>query len=105
MGHRIVQWVLRGGLAIASALLVTGLVLAFATGQRTAEAVSLRDLLAGHTLPDQLIAIGLVILAGTPLLRVLALVAIWAHERDRRFVALGLVVVAILVAAIASGTG
>jgi uncharacterized membrane protein len=104
-GHRIVQWVLRVGLAIAAALMVAGLAIALATDQHAAAAVSLSDLFGPHTLADRLIAFGLALLASTPLVRVLALVAIWVYERDRRFALLGLVVVAILTASIASGHG
>ncbi|HEY1553464.1 MAG TPA: DUF1634 domain-containing protein [Kofleriaceae bacterium] len=105
VGHRIVQWVLRGGLAIAVVLMLAGLAIALVTGQRMAGAVSFADLLAGHSLPDQLIALGLLVLAATPLARVIALVIIWTVQRDRTFALLGLVVVAILAAAIASGYG
>jgi uncharacterized membrane protein len=105
IGHRIVQWVLRGGLALATALMVAGLAIALISGQHEAAAVSLASLFGPHTLADRLIALGLALLAATPLVRVIALVAIWAHERDRTFALLGLVVVAILTTAIATGHG
>lgn len=105
VAHRIVQWVLRAGLALAVTLMLAGLVLALASGQHVAAVVSLGDMFGPHALSDRLIAFGLVLLAGTPLLRVVALVAIWLHERDRRFALLGGIVVAILTVAIATGHG
>jgi uncharacterized membrane protein len=103
--HRVVQWVLRGGLAVACAALVIGLVLALATGDHLAHAVRLHDVLRAEPLSDRLLACGLVVLAFTPVVRVAALVVIWALERDRRFVLVGLAVVIVLAAAILSGRG
>ncbi|MGE5184325.1 MAG: DUF1634 domain-containing protein [Acidobacteriota bacterium] len=103
--HRLVQWVLRGGLALATLLLAVGLVLALASGDHTAVPVRLHDVLSEGATADRLIAIGLVLLAFTPVVRVLSLVVIWAIERDRKFVLVGLAVVAVLAAAIATGHG
>ena len=103
--HRFVQWVLRAGLGVACAALVFGLVLAIVTGERVAQPVRLADLLAASTVADRCLATGLAVLAFTPVVRVLSLVVIWAVERDRRFVVVGLVVVAVLTVAIVSGRG
>ncbi|MEO9184543.1 MAG: DUF1634 domain-containing protein [Kofleriaceae bacterium] len=94
---------LRLGLVGSSALVLTGLILAFATGRYAGHAVPLGALLSDSALADRVIAIGLVILALTPVLRVVALIVIWAVERDRRFVVLGLIVAAILAASLVSG--
>ena len=99
------QWVLRVGLAIAALLMASGLVLALATGEHASAAVRLHALFSDGTFADQLIAGGLLILASTPVIRVVALVAIWVHERDRRFALAGLIVCAILATAILSGRG
>ena len=103
--YRVVQWVLRAGLIVACAALATGLVLALATGEYTAHSVRLAAVLAADTLADRCLACGLVVLAFTPVVRVAALVVIWAIERDRKFVVVGLVVVAVLATAILSGHG
>jgi uncharacterized membrane protein len=104
-GHLYIQWVLRGGLALAVALMMVGVVAALATGERAAGVVDLHALLAQGSVADRLIAVGLALLALTPVVRVLALVLIWLRERDRRFVVFGLIVLAILAFSIASGRG
>ena len=104
-GHLYVQRVLRVGLALSALLLLVGMILAIAAGQTTAGAVHTRSLLSEGTWADRIIALGLVILASTPVIRVLSLVFIWAHERDRKFVVYGSIVLAILLAAIFSGHG
>ncbi len=101
--NRLVQWVLRGGLIAASVLVAAGLAIALASGGESGAAVRLDALGSDASASDRVIAIGLVVLALTPLARVLALIAIWIRERDARFVALGAVVAAILVTSILSG--
>ena len=103
--HRFVQWVLRLGLALACVLIGIGFVMALATGERMAAPVRLHEVLSEGTTADRVIACGLLLLAMTPVIRVLSLVAIWTHERDRRFVIVALVVVVVLGVAIASGRG
>jgi uncharacterized protein len=103
--HKFVQWVLRGGLAIACALIGVGLVIALANGEHMAARVHLHALLSEGTTADRVIACGLLLLAMTPVVRVLSLVVIYALERDRRFVLVSLIVVVVLGAAIASGHG
>jgi uncharacterized membrane protein len=103
--QRFVQWVLRAGLVVACGAFVVGLVLAIATGEHAAEPVRLAKVFAADTLADRCLAIGLVVLAFTPVVRVMSLVVIWAIERDRRFVIVGLVVIAVLAAAMFGGHG
>ena len=103
--HRFVQWVLRGGLAIACVLLAIGLAIALATGQHVAAPIHLHHMFSEGTVADHVIAVGLLLLAMTPVVRVLSLVVIYALERDRRFAIVALVVVAVLAAAILSGHG
>ena len=50
-------------------------------------------------------ALGVLVLAATPLFRVLALVVLWTRERDWRFVVVALLVVATLSMAIVVGHG
>jgi len=103
--HRFVQWVLRGGLAISCALLVVGVAIALATGEYVAVPVRLHHLMSEGTVADRVIGLGLLLLAMTPVVRVLSLVVIYAVERDRKFTVVALVVVAVLAAAILSGHG
>lgn len=103
--RRVVAAVLRTGLALACALMAAGLVVKVANGDRHATAVRLFDVAGVDSLGDRLLAIGIAVLAATPAMRVLALVVLWAREGDRRFVAVALVVVAVLVAATAIGRG
>ena len=99
------QWVLRAGLAISCVLLAVGLVMALVSGEHAAAAIKLHSALSAGTVPDRVIALGLVLLAMTPVVRVLSLVVIWMLERDRKFAMVALVVVVVLAAAIASGHG
>jgi uncharacterized membrane protein len=100
-----VQWVLRLGLALACVLIGVGLVMALAMGERMAAPVHLHEVLSEGTMADRVIASGLLLLAMTPVIRVLSLVGIWTYERDRKFVIVALIVVAVLGVAIASGRG
>ncbi len=99
------QWVLRGGLAIACVLLGIGLAMALATGERVAAPVRLHEVLSEGTTADRVIACGLLLLAMTPVVRVLSLVVIWMLERDKKFALVALVVIVVLGLAIASGRG
>ena len=103
--HRFVAWVLRGGLAIACVLLAIGCAIALATGEHVSAPVRLHHLLSEGTVADRVIAVGLVILAMTPVVRVLSLVVIYALERDRKFAMVAGIVVVVLAAAILSGHG
>ena len=103
--HRFVQWVLRGGLAIACVLIAAGLALALASGEHMARRVHLHSLLSEGTTADRVIAAGLLLLAMTPVVRVLSLVAIYALERDRRFALVSFIVVIVLGTAIITGHG
>jgi uncharacterized membrane protein len=105
VAHRFVQWVLRAGLAIACVLIAIGLVIALASGEHAAAVVRFHHVLSDGTLADRVMACGLVLLAMTPAIRVLSLVAIWIVERDRRFAIVGFVVMIVLGAAILTGHG
>jgi uncharacterized membrane protein len=103
--HRFVQWVLRGGLAISCVMLAIGVSIALATGEHVAAPIRLHHLLSEGTVADRVIGVGLLLLAMTPVVRVLSLVVIYAIERDRKFSLVALVVVVVLAAAILSGHG
>ncbi len=101
--HRYIQWVLRGGLVASTALVAAGLAVALVTGESSGSVVRLGGLVTDSTVADRIIALGLMALAVTPIVRVAALAVIWTARRDRRFVALSLTVAAILAASILSG--
>ena len=92
--HKRVQLVLRGGLLTSVVLMVTGLAIRFARGEDDAPAIGL-----------MLTAFGILVLALTPALRVLALVGVWWRERDYRFVGVALIVVATLITSVLIGKG
>lgn len=104
-GHVYIQWVLRGGLALAVVLLVIGLVLAIAGGEHGRAAVHLGHVFSEGSVGDRFVAVGLALLALTPVVRVLALVLIWLAERDRKFALIGAIVLAVLAFSIATGHG
>ena len=62
-GHVFIQWVLRGGLALAVVLMVIGLVLAIAGGEHGRAAVHLAHVLSEGSVGDRFVAVGLAILA------------------------------------------
>jgi uncharacterized membrane protein len=103
--RRIVQWLLRLGLAISFALMASGFVMKLATGDHRSVSVRLFELNRSMRTGDRLMALGILVLAATPAFRVLSLVVLWAWERDWRFVAVALVVMLTLVAAVVIGHG
>ncbi len=103
--RHIVQWLLRIGLGIAFVLMASGLVVKFATGDSRALAVRLFELDRSMPTGDRLMAIGILVLAATPALRVVSLVGLWAWERDWRFVGVAFVVMATLAVALVIGHG
>jgi uncharacterized membrane protein len=104
--HKRVQLVLRAGLLTSVVLMVTGLALRFARGESDAPAVGLIELFTrGGDVGLLLTAFGILVLALTPALRVLALVGVWWHERDYRFVGVALIVVATLITSVLIGKG
>ena len=101
-----VQRLLRGGLALSVVLMAVGLAVQLASGSRYAAPVRMFDVAdANVTTGARLMALGILVLAFTPVLRVLALVLLWAKERDWRFVGVAVVVAVTLGLAIALGGG
>jgi uncharacterized membrane protein len=101
--HEVVGWVLRAGLAASVLLMASGMTVRLATGGDDAPSVPLWRLKGDTGLV--LTTLGVMVLALTPALRVLALVALWWRERDWRFVAVALAVVAILATGVLIGKG
>lgn len=103
--QRIVQRLLRVGLAISVLLMLIGLVMKIASGSRRSTGVRMFSLAATASNPDLVMAIGVLVLAATPAFRVIALVVLWSRERDWRFVGVAATVVVTLSFAIILGHG
>ena len=104
-GERV-QQLLRGGLGAAAALMALGLAVQLASGVRGSVSVEMFGVgAAGIPLGERLMALGILVLAFTPVLRVVVLIALWTKERDWRFVAVAVAVLLTLSAAIAAGGG
>lgn len=103
--HRLVGRLLAAGLAAAAASMLVGLLLSLVERQETAHAVRpgevLGLLLAGR--PSGFMAAGLALLLATPVARVVVLVAAYARERDWRYAAIALAVLALLVLGVVVG--
>jgi uncharacterized membrane protein len=102
--RRLVQLVLRAGLALAFVLMATGFVLRLAEGRESAPAVRLFQI-GRPSRADAIMAVGVLVLALTPAVRVLSLIVLWAHERDWRYVRVAIAVLVVLVAAALVGHG
>lgn len=103
--RRIVHGLLRAGLVLSIGLMTVGLVIKLASGDHANSAVKLFDLAGAPSTGDALMGVGIAVLGLTPALRVVVLAAIWAHQRDWRFVAVAGAVVATLVVAALLGGG
>jgi uncharacterized membrane protein len=105
----LVSWVLLGGVSLAAALIATGLVGSLLVGWRGSllgqphvdiPIDSFADLGAGLRAlrPLAISQLGLVVLIATPIVRVVTSLVAFALERDRLYVALTGIVLAILLA-------
>jgi uncharacterized membrane protein len=103
--RRLVQWILRTGLAIALVLFVVGIGVDVATGVNDAPAVALSEILTIPLVGERLMALGVLVLGLTPGVRVLVLLVLWTRERDYLFAAVAAIVVVLLVCAAALGGG
>ncbi len=97
--ERLVSRVLGVGIVVAVALMLTGLVLGVAKGEGVpAHVVPLADLVAGLTAldPAAWLSAGLLVLVATPFVRVGGSIVAFAVERDRRYVLVTAVVLAVM---------
>jgi uncharacterized membrane protein len=111
----VISYALRGGVMLSAATIAAGVV-AFFGRYGNASARSIADQTFPHTFaavvrgvahgdPLALIALGLLILLATPMMRVLIAIAAFGLERDWRYVAITAVVLAILLVSLLLGKG
>jgi hypothetical protein len=84
-GRRVVRGVLLAGLILGMLLVAAGLLLALAEGETVARAFTPGRGMADHGIAPALIGGGILVLAATPIVRVLALIGVFARRRDLRF--------------------
>lgn len=103
--RRVVQLLLRTGLLLAAALIAAGLGLAALHGHLVTHAVSVSELpaLLRAGRPSGFMALGILVLLATPILRVLFLIGGFALDRDWRFSAVAAGVALFLLAGILLG--
>jgi uncharacterized membrane protein YfcA/uncharacterized membrane protein len=102
--YALIGWVLQGGVLLSAAVIVFGLVLElfqpnkFAPQKLQNFPQTFDQVWAGLLVlrPQAVIALGLLLLIATPVMRVAVSVIAFAAERDRRFVVITLVVLLIL---------
>lgn len=97
--ERVVSRVLGVGIVAAVALMLSGLVLGVVKGEGVpAHVVPLADLAAGLTAldPAAWLSAGLLVLVATPFVRVGGSIIAFAVERDRRYVLVTAVVLAVM---------
>lgn len=106
--HRV-HLVLQVGVVASGLLLAVGLaVVLFGPGDvsgglPTSVSAAARGVLRGDGL--SLIALGLLVLMATPVMRVAVLAVSWSLEGDRRYAAIAFAVLAILTVSVALGVG
>jgi uncharacterized membrane protein len=102
--RRFIQILLRATLTLSALLMLVGLSIWSGSHQAAAPAVKPGQLFSGLDQGDRLMLAGIVVLAITPALQVLALLLLWVRERAWRFVATsGLVLVLLGIAFWAGG--
>ena len=103
--RRFIQIVLRGGLAIAFVLMVTGILVKAAEGHSDAPSTPLFSLGSADDVGDIIMAVGILVLAITPAVRVFSLIVLWAREKDWHYTGVAVAVLVVLAAAAAIGHG
>lgn len=111
--NSVIGWILQGGVMLSSAVICAGIVLWIVRiGQHQSQQLLVfphtpgevwSGLLALH--PQAVIALGLLLLLATPVVRVFASIFAFALENDRRYVAITTLVLAILLVSFLLGKG
>jgi uncharacterized membrane protein len=102
--RRFIQALLRFTLAVSVVLMTTGAVVWGSAGRRVAPAVTPDQLLGPLDAGSRLMLAGIVLLAITPVVEVLALLVLWVRERAWRFAATAALVLALLTTALWVGS-
>jgi uncharacterized membrane protein len=97
--ERVIRWILLCGIAVSVALMAAGLVLGVAQGAAfPRRIVPLGDL--AHALvtlqPAAYLSLGLIVLIGTPFVRVAGSLVAFVRERDRRYVLVSAMVLLVM---------
>lgn len=114
--RKIVQLLLRAGLGLAIILMFFGTLLNLVQGNSQIVPVKMAAVLGfvgtddplAHSylsLGSRLASLGILVLAFTPAFRVIALILLWAREKDWKFVWVACVVIVTLLISIALGGG
>ncbi len=103
--HSFIKWVLRLGLGVSSLLMLAGLILRAADHETGTPSAPLFHLVHTGDVGSSTMAIGVLALALTPIVRVAAVALIWVKERDWRFVGVATFVLAMLGISILLGKG
>jgi uncharacterized membrane protein len=104
--ERIVQATLAVGIAASVLLMAVGIVLTLLRGGGLPETVVAiadlpRDLLHGE--PAAFLSLGLIVMIGTPFVRVAGSLVAFARERDRRYVLITATVLCVMCLSVALG--
>lgn len=111
--NAVIGWILQGGVLISAAVICIGIILLLV---HPGHGSSQQLFVFPHTLsevgsgllvlhPQAFIALGLLLLIATPVVRVAASIFAFALEHDRRYVAITLVVLTILLVSFLLGKG
>ena len=104
--ERVVNRVLTAGIVLTVVLLAAGLVLSIAEGQGLpSHVVPLADLasLLPALDPAAYLSLGLIVLIATPFVRVAGSIVAFARQRDRRYVLITAVVLAVMCLSVVLG--
>ena len=104
--ERVIRWILLCGIALSVALMAAGLVLGVARGAGLPRGVvplaELPRALAALR-PAAYLSLGLIVLIGTPFVRVAGSLVVFARERDGRYVLVTAVVLFVMCLGVALG--
>ena len=109
----VIGWILRGGVILSTIIILSGLLLLLLHAGRLSGHVlgtfpsTLDQVWSGilNLQPQDIIALGLLLLIATPLVTVTTSAVAFAVERDSRYVIISLIVLAILLTSLLIGKG